>query len=135
MGDEQGSIRVVTGARDGVGRAPAREDVWCVRGEARALIVEDLAVGDATIDARLVTYGFGVDVWDLGDRLLARVADGWRATDADEGEGAQRERFFVSGDCGRSWAELDPSDARDFEHRRVEDALVARVDRWPASWC
>lgn len=133
MGDEQGSIHVVVGARDGGARDPAREDVWCVRGEARALIVEDLAVGDARIDARLVTYGFGVDVWDLGDRLLARVADGWRATDADEG--AQRERFFVSEDRGGSWVEIQSSDARDFEHRRVDEALVARVDRWPGSWC
>lgn len=133
MGDEQGSIHVVTGAREGIPAAPAREDVWCVRGEARALIATDLAVGDARIEARQVTYGFGVDVWDLGDRLLARVADGWRATDADEGE--QRERFFVSEDRGGSWVEIGSSDARDFEHRRSDDALVARIDRWPGSWC
>lgn len=133
MGEHEGAMFVVTGAREAAAGAPAREDVWCVRGEARALIAEDLAVGDARMDARAVTFGFGVDVWDLGDRLLARIADGWRATDADEGE--QRERFFVSADRGGSWVEIGSSDARDLEHRRVEDALVARIDRWPGSYC
>ena len=133
MGDEQSARFVVTGAREASAGQAAREDVWCVRGESRALLVEDLAVGDASVDARVVSYGFGVDVWDLGDRLLARVADGWRATDADEGQ--QRERFFVSDDRGSAWIEIGSADARDLEHRRVDDALVARIDRWPGSWC
>ncbi|AKF07580.1 hypothetical protein [Sandaracinus amylolyticus] len=131
--DDEMAVFVVTEARDAVAGEPAREDVWCVRGASRALIAEDLAVGAGHVGGLAVTHGFGVDVWDVGDRLLARVAEGWRANDTDEG--SRRERFFVSEDRGVAWTEVGSADARDLEHRRTEERLVARLDRWPASWC
>ncbi|MDQ3035676.1 MAG: hypothetical protein M3Y87_24940 [Myxococcota bacterium] len=133
MGDS-GELRFeVERDREGDAHAPARESLWCVRGEQRARLAVELAFGAGAIDAAHVTHGFGLDVWDVGASLLARIATGWHAT--EDGESERTERFVHSVDGGATWLELPAADARDLEHRRTEERRVAQIDRWPASFC
>ena len=132
MGDD-GVCFEVARDREPEEQAPARESLWCVCGARRARIAGELAFGAGAIEAGPVTHGFGLDVWDVGEGLLARVAEGWHATDAELG--ARTERFLASRDQGATWIEIEASDARDLEHRRTEESRVGQIDRWPASWC
>jgi hypothetical protein len=133
MGDDGGLRFVVERERDGDADVAARESLWCVCGGVRARLAGDLAFGAGAIDDATVTHGFGLDVWDVGDLLLARVAVGWCATEGGDGE--RSERYLSSVDGGATWSELASSDARDLEHRRTEERRVAQIDRWPASFC